>query len=62
MFELAEHPVVVFLSDTFRIAAGALDECLERALQQLVDLAVVVIVVPDAQQALDVVPNGATEP
>ena len=61
MLELPHDAVVVALGDALRIADGALDEGLEAALEQLIDLVVIVIVVPDAEHALYVVPDGATE-
>lgn len=62
MFELPQHPVIIFLSDPLRVAAGRLDERFEASLEQLIHLAIVVVVVPDAEHTLDVVPDGATEP
>lgn len=61
MLQLDQHAVVVRLGDPLREAAGRLDEHLEGPVQQLVNLAVVVVVVPDAVHALDVVPDGPTE-
>lgn len=62
MFELSHHPIVNLLRDTFRITTSGLNEALERLFHQSVDLAVVVVVVTDAQQCLNVVPNSASEP
>lgn len=61
VLQFNEHTVVVGFGDPFREAAGRFDEHLERPVQQLVDLAVVVVVVPNAVHALDVVPDGTTE-
>lgn len=62
MFELSHDSIVVPLGDSFWIADGALDEGLQASLQKLIDLVVIVIVVPDAEHALDVVPYGPSEP
>jgi hypothetical protein len=62
VLELPENPVVVLFRDAFRITTGALDERLQRPLQEMVDLAVVVVVVADPQQALDVIPDGPAKP
>jgi hypothetical protein len=62
VLELPENPVVVLFCDAFRITTGALDERLQRPLQEMVDLAVVVVVVADPQQALDVIPDGPAKP
>lgn len=59
--ELPEDPVVVLLGDPVRIAGGAFDKSLKGAFEQSVYLAVVVVVVTYAEQALNVVPDGATE-
>ena len=62
MVKLFEDVVVVGRSDPLRKADRHLDVRLQGALQHLVHLAVVVIVVPDAHEALDVVPDGRAEP
>ena len=59
VLQLDQHAVVVRLGYPLREAARRLDEHLERPVQQLVHLAVVVVVVADAVDALDVVPDGA---
>ena len=59
--EFLEDVVVILASDAFWKADDRLDVRLERTFQQLVDLAVVVVVVADAEHALDVVPDGAPE-
>ena len=61
VLQLHQHTVVVQLGDALREAAGRLDEHLERAVEQLVHLAVIVIIVADAVDALDVVPDGTTK-
>lgn len=61
VLELLHDAVVVLLGDALGIAYGVLDEGLEAALEQLVDLVVVVVVVPDAEHAVYVVPNGPPE-
>jgi len=59
--EFLEDVVVVLASDAFWKADDRLDVRLERTFQQLVHLAVVVVVVADAKHALDVVPDGASK-
>lgn len=59
--QLLEDAVVVGPGDALRVADDHLDVGLERALEHLVHLAVVVVVVPDAEHALDVVPDGGAE-
>lgn len=61
MFELPHNAIVVLFGDALWVADGTLDEGLEAALEQLVDLIVVVVVVPYPEHALNVVPNGPTE-
>ena len=61
MLKLSHVAVVVLLADAFREARYDLDVVLQRALQQLVNLAVVVVVVSDPEQTVDVVPYGAAE-
>lgn len=61
MLELPHDTIVIPLGDALRIANGALDEGLEAALEQLVHLVVIVIVVPDAEHALYVVPYRPSE-
>lgn len=61
MFELPHDAVVIPLGDALGIADGALDEGLEASLEQLIDLVVIVVVVPDAEHALYVVPYGSPE-
>ena len=59
--ELVHEAVVVVVGDALREAGDHLDVRLQAALQQLVHLAVVVVVVPDAEHAVDVVPDGVPE-
>ena len=61
MFEALHDALVVFVGDALGEAGDGLDVGLEVALQQLVDLCVVVVVVPDAEHAVDVVPHGLAE-
>ena len=61
MFELSHHAIVVPFRHTFRIANGALDKRLQATLEQLVHLVVIVIVVPDAEHTLNVVPDRSSE-
>lgn len=61
VFELPHDAIVIPLCDAFRITNGALDEGFEATLEQLVHLVVIVIVVPDAEHALYVVPDCTSE-
>lgn len=61
MLELPHDAIVILLGDTFRIADGALDESFEATLEQLIHLVVIVIVMPDAEHALYIVPDRPSE-
>lgn len=61
MLELPHDTIVVSFRDALRITDCTLDEGLEAPLEQLIDLVVVVVVVPDAEHTLDVIPNGPPE-
>lgn len=61
MFELPHDAIVIPLCDALRIANGALDESFEATLEQLINLVVIIIVVPDAEHALYVVPDRTSE-
>ena len=61
MLELSHVAVVVLLADALGETRDDLDVVLEWAFQQLVHLAVVVVVVADPKQAVDVVPYGTAE-
>lgn len=61
MFELPHDTIIIPLCDALRIANGALDESFETTLEQLINLVVIIIVVPDAEHALYVVPDRTSE-
>lgn len=61
MLELPHDAIVIPLCDALRVANGALDEGFEAALEQLIHLVIIVVVVPDAEHALYVVPDRASE-
>lgn len=61
MFKLPHDAIVIPLCDTLRIANGALDEGFEATLEQLIHLVVIVIVVPDAEHALYIVPDRSSK-
>lgn len=61
MMELFEHTVVIGASDSFGEAHRHFDVGLKRTFQHLVDFAVIVIIVADAEHALNVIPNGRAE-
>lgn len=61
MFELPHDAIVIPLCYALRIANGALDEGFEATLEQLIHLVVIIIVVPDAEHALYVVPDRTSE-
>lgn len=59
--ELLEDGVIIVAAETIGKADGSFDVGLEGAFQQLVHLTVVIVIMPDAEHALDVVPDGAPE-
>ena len=61
MFEFPHDPVVVFLGEPLGVARHGFDVGLQVALQQLVHLAVVVVVVANAVHAVDVIPDGSAK-
>jgi len=61
MLKFPHYTLVIPLGDALRITNGALDEGLEAALEQLIHFVVIVVVVPDAEHALYVVPNRPSE-
>lgn len=61
VLELPHDAIVIPLCDALRITNGALDEGLEATLEQLIHLVVIIIVVPDAEHALYVVPDRSSE-
>lgn len=61
MLELSHDTIVIPLGHALWITNGALDESFEAALEQLVHLVVIVIVMPDAEHALYVVPYCPSE-
>lgn len=61
VFELPHDAIVIPLCDALRIANGALDEGFEATLEQLIHLVVIVIVMPDAEHALYIVPDRPSE-
>lgn len=61
VFKLPHDAIVIPLCDALRIANGALDEGFEATLEQLIHLVVIVIVVPDAEHALYIVPDRSSK-
>ena len=61
MLELAHEAVVVPFRDPFRIARSRLDIRLKISFQQLVDRNVIVVVVANAEHAVDVVVDCSAE-
>lgn len=61
VLQLLQNTVIIRLGDTFREATGRLNKHLQGSLQQLIHLAVIVVVVPYPIDALNVVPDCATE-
>lgn len=57
MFKLPHDAIVIPLGNAFRITNGAFDEGFEATLEQLIHLVIIIIVVPDAEHALYVVPD-----
>lgn len=56
-----ENVVVVGASDALRETDGHFDVGFQRPFQHLIDFAVIVVVVTDAEHALDVIPDGRAE-
>lgn len=61
MLELPHDAIIILFGDTFRIANSTLDEGFEATLEQLIHLIVIVIVMPDTEHALYVVPDRSSE-
>lgn len=61
VFELPHDTIVIPLCDALRITNGTLDEGFETTLEQLIHLVVIVIIVPNAEHALYVVPDCPSE-
>lgn len=61
VLQLLQNTVIIRLGDTFREATGRLNKHLQGSLQQLIHLAVIVVVVPYPIDALNVVPDCASE-
>ena len=57
MFEFPHDAIIIPLCNALRIANGALDESFEATLEQLIHLIVIVIVMPDAEHTLYIVPD-----
>jgi len=62
MVKLFEDAVVVGPRDPFGKADCHLDVGLEWALEDLIHFAVVVVVVPDTEHALNIIPNSRSKP
>lgn len=61
MFELPHDAIIIPLCDAFRIANCALDEGFEATLEQLIHLVIIIIVMPDAEHTLYVVPDRTSK-
>lgn len=61
MVQFLENVIVISTSEALGEADGRFNVGLQGTFQHLIDFAVVVIVVPDAEHALNVIPNGCTE-
>lgn len=61
MLEFPHNTIVIPFGYTLWIANGALDERLQASLEELIHLVVIVIIMSDAEHALNVVPNGPSE-
>lgn len=61
VLEFPHHAIVIPFGHAFRVTNGALDERLQAALEELVNLVVIVIVVPDTEHALNVIPDRPSE-
>lgn len=61
MLEFSHHAIIIPLCDAFRITDSTFDESLKTALKELVHFIVIVVVVPDAEHTLYVVPDCSSE-
>lgn len=61
VLELPHHSIIIPLGDSFGITHRALDERLQTPFQQLVHLVVIIIIVPDTEHALYVIPDGSAK-
>ena len=61
MLELPHEAIIILSCDALGVASNSFDVGLEWPLQELVHFAVVVIIVPDSEHTVDVMPDGATE-
>lgn len=61
MLQLLQNTIIIRLGDALREATGRLNEHLQVSLQQLIHLAIIVVVVPDSIDALNVIPDRAPE-
>lgn len=59
--QLHQHTIVILFGNSLREATSGLDERLESPVQQLIHFVVVIIVVANAIDALDVVPDGSAK-
>lgn len=61
MPELPHDVIVILLGSFFRITTNGLDKAFQVPFQQLVNLAIVVVVMSDTIHAVDVIPNRPSE-
>ena len=61
MFQFPHRISVIFLDELVGEADGGFDEFLHGRGQELVDVFVIIVVVSNAEDHVDVVPNGSSE-
>lgn len=61
MLQLLQNTIIIRLGDALREATGGFNEHLQVSLQQLIHLAIIVVIVPDSVDALNVIPDRAPE-
>lgn len=61
MLEFSHDTIIIFLRNALRITNSALDKSLQASFEQLIDFIIIVIVVPDTEHALYVIPDRPSE-
>ena len=61
VFEVQPEGIIILLGGAVGIAGDGLDVRLQRPVKELIDLPVVIVVVTDAVQRVDVVPDGSPQ-
>lgn len=61
MLEFSHDTIIIFLRNALRITNSTLDEGLQASFKQLIDFIIIVIIVPDAEHALYIIPDRSSE-